>query len=59
MYSTGNFHAASVTLLLDSVAVAFTHVLNLLEKRLHRLLDSRFSGLPDQLTSDPGVNPGS
>ena len=58
MYSTGNFHAASVTLLLDSVAVAFTHVLNLLEKRLHRLLDSRFSGLPDQLTSDPGRQSG-
>jgi histidine ammonia-lyase len=58
LYSTGNFHAASITLLLDAVAVAVAHVLNLLEKRLHRLLDSRFSGLPDQLSPDPGRQSG-
>jgi histidine ammonia-lyase len=58
LYSTGNFHASSITLLLDAVAVAFTHVLNLLEKRLHRLLDSRFSSLPDQLSGDPGRQSG-
>ena len=58
MYSTGNFHAQAVTLLFDAVTVAFTQVLNLLEKRLHRLLDSRFSGLPDQLAPDPGRQSG-
>ena len=31
---------------------------NLLEKRLHRLLDARFSRLPDQLTPDPGRQSG-
>jgi histidine ammonia-lyase len=47
-----------VTLLLDALAVALTHVLNLVEKRLHRLLDARFSGLPDQLAPDPGRQSG-
>jgi histidine ammonia-lyase len=58
LYPTGNFHAQTLTLLLDSTAIALTQVLNLLEKRLHRLLDSRFSGLPDQLTPDPGRRSG-
>jgi histidine ammonia-lyase len=58
LYSTGNFHAQYLVLLLDSAALAFTHVVNLLEKRLHRLLDARFSRLPDQLTPDPGRQSG-
>jgi len=58
LYPTGNFHAQALTLLVDSAGVALTQVLNLLEKRLHRLLDSRFSGLPDQLTRDPGRHSG-
>ncbi len=58
LYSTGNFHAGALTLLLDAVRVGFTHVLNLAEKRLHRLLDARFSGLPDQLATDPGRQSG-
>jgi histidine ammonia-lyase len=47
-----------VTLLLDATAIALTQVLGLLEKRLHRLLDARFSGLPDQLAPDPGRQSG-
>jgi histidine ammonia-lyase len=58
MYSTGNFHAQYLVLLFAAVANAFTQVVNLLEKRLHRLLDARFSGLPDQLTPDPGRQSG-
>ena len=58
LYSTGNFHAQALTLLLDAVAVALTQVLNLLEKRLHRLLDARFSGLTVQLAPDPGRQSG-
>ena len=58
LYPTGNFHAQALTLLIDAAAIAMTQVLNLLEKRLHRLLDSRFSGLPDQLTPDPGRRSG-
>jgi histidine ammonia-lyase len=40
------------------VASAIAQVLNLVEKRLHRLLDSRFSGLPEQLSRDPGAQSG-
>ncbi len=58
LYSTGNFHAHAVTLLLDALAIALTHVLDLGEKRLHRLLDARFSGLPEQLARDPGRHSG-
>ncbi len=58
LYSTGNFHAQYLVVLFDATAVAFTQVVNLLEKRLHRLLDARFSRLPDQLTPDPGRQSG-
>jgi histidine ammonia-lyase len=58
LYSTGNFHAQYLVLLLDAALTGFTQVVNLLEKRLHRLLDARFSGLPDQLTPDPGRQSG-
>ncbi len=58
MYPTGGFHAAAPTLLMDTLAIAATHVLNLAEKRLHRLLDSRFSHLPEQLAVDPGRHAG-
>lgn len=58
LYSTGNFHAQYLVLLLTATTTAFTQVVNLLEKRLHRLLDARFSELPDQLTPDPGRQSG-
>ena len=58
LYPTGNFHAQAVTTLLDAVGVALAQVLNLVEKRMHRVLDSRFSGLPEQLSLDPGRQSG-
>ena len=58
LYPSGAFHAIDVVIGLESLADAVCHVLNLLEKRLHRLLDARFSGLPDQLTMRPGVQAG-
>jgi histidine ammonia-lyase len=58
LYPSGAFHAVDVTIALETTALAVVHVANLVEKRLHRLLDSRFSGLPDQLTTQPGVHAG-
>ena len=58
LYPSGAFHAVDVVVALESLAIALCHVVNLLEKRLHRLLDSRFSQLPDQLTTRPGVQAG-
>ena len=57
-YPSGGFHAASVALALDSLAIGVAQLTNLVEKRLHRLLDARFSGLPEQLAVDPGIQAG-
>lgn len=58
LYPSGNFHAQAVTLRLAALSVALAQVLNLVEKRLHRLLDTRFSGLPEQLARAPGLQSG-
>jgi histidine ammonia-lyase len=58
LYPSGNFHSQALSLGLDGLAVALAQVGNLGEKRLHRLLDHRFSGLPDQLAADPGRQTG-
>ena len=58
LYPSGAFHAIDVTLRLEAVAVAAAQVTNLVEKRLHRLLDARFSGLPEQLAPRPGQQAG-
>ncbi len=58
MYPSGGFHALDVTLRLEAVAAAVAHATNLVEKQLHRLLDSRFSGLPEQLARQPGRQAG-
>ncbi|HZC14208.1 MAG TPA: aromatic amino acid lyase [Thermoleophilaceae bacterium] len=53
-YASGNFHSQALSLCLDAAAIAFAQVGALAEKRLHRLLDTRFSRLPEQLSPDPG-----
>jgi histidine ammonia-lyase len=58
LYPSGNFHAQALSFQLDALAIAFAQVGNLAEKRLHRMLDHRFSQLPAQLASDPGRQTG-
>ena len=58
LYPSGNFHAQALGFALDALAIGFAQVGNLAEKRLHRMLDHRFSGLPDQLAADPGRQSG-
>jgi histidine ammonia-lyase len=58
LYPSGAFHAVDVVVALETLVNALCHVVNLIEKRLHRLLDERSSGLPDQLTTRPGVQAG-
>ena len=50
----GGFHAVGLAAGMDAAAVALGQAAELAGQRLHRLLDSRFSGLPDQLSPDPG-----
>ncbi|HZR95603.1 MAG TPA: aromatic amino acid lyase [Gaiellaceae bacterium] len=57
-YPSGGFHAQALTFALDTLAAAFAQVGTLSEKRLHRLLDARFSGLTEQLALEPGKHTG-
>ena len=52
--SGGGFHAVGLAAGMDAAAVALVQAAELAGQRLHRLLDGRFSGLPDQLSPDPG-----
>ncbi|MDQ6882981.1 MAG: aromatic amino acid lyase [Candidatus Dormibacteraeota bacterium] len=56
--STGNFHAIGLAAGMDAMALALIQAGELAGQHIHRLLDKRFSGLPDQLTSKPGPNAG-
>ena len=56
--ATGGFHEVELAAGFDTLAMAFARVAELAGQRIHRLLDGRFSGLPDQLTPDPGPNTG-
>jgi histidine ammonia-lyase len=58
-YPSGNFHSQAIAFGLDLLAIAFAQLANLAEKRLHRLLDARFTGgLPEQLAVEPGRHTG-
>jgi histidine ammonia-lyase len=50
----GGFHAVGLAAGMDAAAVALVHAAELAGQRLHRLLDGRFSGLPDQLSPTRG-----
>jgi histidine ammonia-lyase len=52
--ASGGFHAVGLAAGMDGLAVALVQAAELAGQRLHRLLDGRFSGLPDQLSPDPG-----
>lgn len=52
--SNDGFHAIQLAADLDTVAAALVRAAELAGQHVHRLLDRRFSGLPDQLTPSPG-----
>ncbi len=52
------YHAVDLGLRMDAVTAALVHVGEISVQRTHRLLDERFSGLPSQLTADPGPQAG-
>jgi histidine ammonia-lyase len=54
----GGFHAVGLAAGMDAAAAALVQAAELAGQRLHRLLDGRFTGLPDQLTPDPGPRAG-
>ena len=52
------YHAVDLGLRMDALTAALVHVGEVSVQRMHRLLDERFSGLPAQLTADPGPRAG-
>lgn len=52
------YHAVDLGLRMDAVTAALVHLGEISVQRTHRLLDERFSGLPAQLTPDPGPRAG-
>jgi histidine ammonia-lyase len=56
--STGNFHAIGLAAAMDATKLALVQAAELAGQHIHRLLDGRFSGLPDQLTPRPGPQAG-
>ncbi|HEY1366497.1 MAG TPA: aromatic amino acid lyase [Gaiellaceae bacterium] len=57
-YPSGSFHSQALAFAYDAAAIAFAQLAGAGEKRLHRLLDARFSGLPEQLAVEPGRHTG-
>ena len=55
---SGNFHCAALTATVEAAALATMQVALLAERRVHRLLDLRHSGLPPQLVMTPGLDAG-
>ncbi len=52
--TSGNFHAIGLAAGMDALAMALVQAAELAAQHIHRLLDHRFSGLPDQLAGRPG-----
>ncbi len=56
--TSGGFHAVGLATDMDVLSIALAQALELSSQQMHRLLDHRFTGLPDQLTSRPGSQAG-
>jgi histidine ammonia-lyase len=54
----GNFHCAELTAGVEAASLATAQLALLSERRLHRLLDGRASGLAPQLARRPGLDAG-
>lgn len=56
--STSGFHAVEPAARMDALGTALVHAAEVVVQRLGRLLDERFSGLPAQLSPNPGPRSG-
>jgi histidine ammonia-lyase len=56
--STGAFHEVELAAGMDAAAAALARVAETAAQRVHRMLDGRVTGLPDQLTPAPGPRAG-
>ncbi|MGE0027164.1 MAG: aromatic amino acid lyase [Thermoleophilia bacterium] len=56
--STGAFHEIGLAAGMDAAAAALARAAETAAQRVHRMLDGRVTGLPDQLTPAPGPRAG-
>jgi histidine ammonia-lyase len=56
--SGGNFHGEPMALAADILALGVSELGSISERRIDKLTDNVFSGLPAFLTEDPGLNSG-
>jgi histidine ammonia-lyase len=56
--SGGNFHGQPVSLALDVLAIATSHLANISERRVEQLVNPSLSHLPPFLAKDPGLDSG-
>jgi histidine ammonia-lyase len=56
--STGAFHEIELAAGMDALAAALARAAETAAQRVHRMLDARVTGLPDQLTPAPGPRAG-
>lgn len=56
--SGGNFHAETVAMAADMLAIALSEIGSLSERRMALLIDTHLSGLPPFLVNNGGVNSG-
>lgn len=58
-YSAGNFHGQPIAIAADLLTIALAELANISERRIAMLLDANHNrGLPEHLTTRPGVNSG-
>lgn len=56
--STAGYHAIGPALRMDAVTTALVHLGEISAQRLHRMMDTQFTGLSAQLAVDPGPQVG-
>jgi len=56
--SGGNFHGQPVSLALDVLAIAVSHLASISERRVEQLVNPSLSGLPPFLARNPGLDSG-
>ncbi|MCL5774127.1 MAG: histidine ammonia-lyase [Firmicutes bacterium] len=56
--SGGNFHGSPVALSMDYLGISLTHLTNMAERRIDRLLSANLPELPLFLTKNGGINSG-
>lgn len=56
--SGGNFHGEALAFCMDYLSMGLAEICNISERRVEKLMNSSFSGLPPFLTKDAGLNSG-